>query len=89
MIFYLHIQEIDDFIVILTMDYLLFLVNGDLHTSLKVKQTTLCEIHKIKKSFYLCLKSANKELSIGSKAYHSLAKLYSAINMIPNNIRQD
>lgn len=83
-VYYAHITDFRDKIVILTMNYLLILVNSDLNQAIKVKHIKILEIHSQNENFVLYCGYPENATHVQSKEFSQLAKLYSAISALPS-----
>lgn len=86
MVYYIHIQEEKDIIIILTNKHFLLLTDAELTNTLCVKDITACEVHYLEEKFYLCILAGEKQLNVKSSDYSSLAKMYSAISSLPTKM---
>lgn len=87
MIYYTHIMEDEDLILILTIKFLFFLVDADLVKTLKIGDVDKLEVHTFNKQFHLCIGTAEEELVIKSWSYGPIAKMYTAILSLPNSLK--
>lgn len=86
MVYYMHIKEKNDIITILTTHHILLLLEGDLIEKSRVQDITACEVHKLIDGFYLCIATSQKQTTIKSSDFSSLAKMYTAIISLPTQI---
>lgn len=80
-VFYMRIEEEESLIIIVTLNYFLFIVNTDLKQKFELVKINSLEIHKpTPENFYLRLATEMEEtLVISSENYSPLIKLYAAV----------
>ncbi|CAG9327163.1 unnamed protein product [Blepharisma stoltei] len=83
-VFYLHLAEKEDIIVILTLDHLLVLINAELAKFVSIGDISSLEIHRTGAKFTLCAGNPENQIVLNSSSFSSLAKLYSAISSLPS-----
>lgn len=87
MVFYLHIFNGEDIILVLTVNHLLFLVDAELIQTINIQDLKHCEVHKIGSEFFLVLLThSDNQLIIKSLEYGPMAKMYTAIRSLPNKL---
>ncbi|CAG9327203.1 unnamed protein product [Blepharisma stoltei] len=87
MIYYIHIVEEEDLILILTTKYILFLVDAELIKQLKVEEIDKLEVHRFDKQFYMCVATPKDEFVLKSWSYGPIAKMYTAVISLPNSLK--
>ncbi|CAG9310720.1 unnamed protein product [Blepharisma stoltei] len=85
MVYYLHLDEEEDLIVILTTKNFLFLVEGEIIAKVKVEEIDKLEVHGFDNQFHLCIATHKKEFVLKSWSYGPIAKMYTAITSLPNS----
>jgi hypothetical protein len=88
MVYYMHIIEEKDIIIILTTLHVLVLVEGELTEDIPVQNVTASEVHKVKDDYYLCIGVDKRQTVIKSWSYSKLAKMYSALMSLPTSIKK-
>lgn len=88
MVYYTHIIEEKDIIIILTTLHILKLVDGELTEDIPVQDITACEVHKVNEEYVLLIRADKKKADIKSWNYSKLAKMYSALMSLPTSIKK-
>lgn len=80
-VFYMRIEEEESLIIIVTLNFFLFIVNTDLKQKFELMKINSLEIHKPNdNNFYLRLETElDESLVISSENYSPLIKLYAAV----------
>lgn len=85
-VYYVHLQEERDIILILTNKHVLLLTDAELTDRVCVEDIKACEVHRLEGAFYLCIAEGEKQINVRSYSYSPLAKMYGAICSLPTNI---
>lgn len=66
-------------ILLITPLYFIYVLNGDLYKHIPISQIKYLELHQVKKYFFLCLTTKQKNFSIPSDKYSSIVCIYNAL----------
>ncbi|CAG9332100.1 unnamed protein product [Blepharisma stoltei] len=85
-VFYLHLKENEDFIILLTLNKFFLLLNADLSKTLPIREISTMEIHRSddKFLFFAGNREETNQIIIQSATFSSLARLYAAVLCIPS-----
>ena len=84
--FYMHMTEKKDIIVIVTLETLLHIVDGDTKTTLAVQTISSCKLEQAKNKFVLTVVAKSRKVTIEALGSHKLAKLQQAIYQLPTQL---
>ncbi|CAG9319687.1 unnamed protein product [Blepharisma stoltei] len=79
-VYYSHLIDFEDQIILLTMNDLLVLVNSELAHTLSVDEIQILEIHSLSNIFVLYCGNEDNTVSLRSREFSPLVKLYSYIS---------
>lgn len=82
-IFYLHITEDEDLIILLTLNRFILLIDAELVNMIPIKEIKTLEIHKSGSKFVFYAGNVQEQIVIQSYTFSSLARLYAAVTCIP------
>jgi hypothetical protein len=85
--FYLHIEDYENVIVIITAVHVLLIVGSEVAEKMKVRRVTNCEMHMIhdeaqNSKYVLIITGGSRQMVIESYQYSALVKIYSAIRSL-------
>lgn len=85
--FYLHIEDYENVIVIITAIHVLLIVGSEVAEKMKVKRITNCEMHAIQdeaknSKYVLIITGGSREMMLESYQFSALIKIYSAIRSL-------